>query len=94
MANKKAKCETIGCQDDVKYPRLGLCGACYSYYRFWRDRPAGDVLKRKRQVERFSVRLDNIQPWLKVFKDRSKERQRKIKSKIRLVKANVTRKTG
>ena len=31
---KKTTCEIDGCTDDVKYPTIGLCSACYAFFYF------------------------------------------------------------
>jgi hypothetical protein len=34
MSRRKDTCSTDGCSDDVKYPTLHLCAACYAYFYY------------------------------------------------------------
>jgi len=74
-------CEVPDCEDEVKI--RGLCAACYSGMRYWRDRRPTEILERRGKVNRLLSRFEVMQPWLVTFKKAQKERQRLIAARTR-----------
>jgi hypothetical protein len=56
--SRSKRCEMDGCTNDIKHPQSGLCGACYSYLWYWKQRSVTEILKRKSKVRLFQRRLD------------------------------------
>jgi hypothetical protein len=61
MSNGNGKCKTPGCQDVVRYNRLSLCHACYSWYKKWAQRSPLDFAVRRDQITRLGRRCGTLE---------------------------------
>ena len=55
---KNEICKMEHCEDDVRYPILGVCGACYSGIAYWRGRSQGDKKARLGKIKRLNGRME------------------------------------
>lgn len=61
MTRKKQTCEIDGCADDVKYPTIGLCGACYAFF-YWHKHymSVKQELQYLKRQERMQTRIEML----------------------------------
>ena len=60
MSNRKHTCKFDACENDVKYPVLGVCATCYSGLRLWAGRSKAQKLTRAQQYTRMQERMDYL----------------------------------
>lgn len=60
MARNRTKCRTAGCDHDVKHKVAGLCGRCYSFANYWRNKTVTEKMKRLDQLHFWSKRADQV----------------------------------
>lgn len=53
-------CMFANCENEVKYPNMGVCGTCYSGMRLWTQRPPAERRKRLGQYQRMQERMEYI----------------------------------
>jgi len=62
----KNKCVVEGCNEEATCSDKSLCNACYQGMYYWKDRSPTDIVRRKRQINRLSHRMDYMQPNVRV----------------------------
>lgn len=60
MAERRDTCKFDHCENDVKYPVLGVCATCYSGLRLWVSRSAAAKRHRMSQYDRMKERMDYL----------------------------------
>lgn len=53
-------CKFDACDNDVKYPTLGVCATCYSGLRLWVGRSPAQRRHRAQQYTRMQERMDYL----------------------------------
>ena len=59
-SRRKETCKFEACDNEVKYPILGVCGTCYSGLRLWVGRSVAAKNKRAQQYDRMRERIDYL----------------------------------
>ena len=78
---KDRKCQTDGCENDSKYPRLGMCHACYQYAQRWKSRSLPDIVRHKNKLRLFAHRLNEIEPRVRTLPVKTASRK-KVKGRV------------
>lgn len=77
MAYGKGECE-MNCGRDVKYPRHGLCSACYSSMRVWlRVKTPTERAERIVRLTLYRRRMDTVQRGALVIGEKTIRKKRK-----------------
>ena len=60
-------CSTEHCDNQILYPNLGVCSACYQAIWSWKQRSVKDILQRKKNLRKFAARMQVIEPAVSVM---------------------------
>ncbi len=61
MANRRPEtCKFDACDNEVRYPILGVCATCYSGLRLWAGRSPARKRHRAQQYTRMQERMDYL----------------------------------
>ena len=57
---QKHTCRVSGCTNAVKHRHSRLCGACYAFMNYWKDRTVTDRMKRVDKIKFWADRADEM----------------------------------
>lgn len=55
---RRDTCAVDACEEPVKHPESGLCGACYSGLYYWSGATPTELLDHRRKLARCRARMD------------------------------------
>lgn len=57
-----AKCKMEGCSRAVKHRRSGLCGACYAFVWYWKNKSVTEIMQHSDKLHFWAQRVEQLPP--------------------------------